>query len=58
MSLSCLQATELDIMQGQAAEASENVKDGNEQVRGVSHEYNVHCLRLSPAPLADASDVT
>ena len=32
-----LQAVELDIIHGQAVEASENVKEGNEQVRGVSH---------------------
>ena len=41
--LSCLQATELDVIHGQAVEASENVKDGNEQVRGVSHMF-MHVL--------------
>ena len=35
-----LQAVELDIIHGQAVEASENVKEGNEQVRGVSRSCN------------------
>ena len=33
----------MDIIHGQAVEASENVKEGNEQVRGVSRS----CLRLA-----------
>ena len=32
---------ELDIIHGQAVEASENVKEGNEQVRGVSLSMDV-----------------
>ena len=31
-----LQAKEIDLIHGHAVEASENVKDGNEKVRGVS----------------------
>ena len=38
----CLQAAELDIIHGQAVEASENVKEGNEQVRGVSLQTVSH----------------
>ena len=32
---------ELDIIHGQAVEASENVKEGNEQVRGVSLSIDI-----------------
>ena len=39
-----LQAVELDIIHGHAVEASENVKEGNEQVRGVSLQMNVNEL--------------
>ena len=43
-----LQATELDIIHGQAVEASENVKEGNEQVRGVSVECLIHPITTLP----------
>ena len=39
-----LQAVELDIIHGHAVEASENVKEGNEQVRGVSLQMKVNEL--------------
>ena len=41
-----LQAVELDIIHDQAVEASENVKEGNEQVRGVSLAMDI-VYRLS-----------
>ena len=38
----CLQTVELDVIHGQAVEASENIKEGNEQVRGVSLAIDIY----------------
>ena len=37
---------ELDIIHGQAVEASENVKEGNEQVRGVSLAMDIKLIKV------------
>ena len=48
-----LQAKEIDLIHGHAVEASENVKDGNEKVRGVSSTVvSIICLASSSSPVS------